>query len=215
MRCLIKNCKSDMHSSDSPDQGENGFSTHRFPSNPDRRRKWWNILSSSGAVNERTLEEVGMYARICSRHFKPSDFRIEKGRSGLLKDAIPTLFLNEIEKDSCQFTSIVNACLDEPPQPSISQHKRLRYAGDVNLDNISPDQAVKALPIFHRQLASAQQRNNHLKQQNFRLRSKVSKLNGVLNELKHRKIISSKGEIILDVKSFSISTFIGYSNIFK
>ncbi|KAL9705923.1 hypothetical protein quinque_009441 [Culex quinquefasciatus] len=81
---------------------------------------------------------------------------------------------------------------------SSGSQKRVRYAGDVTyLDNISPQGATAVLPNFQKQLHDALKRNRRLKQQNYRLKKKLNKLETITNELKRQDIILTQGAILM------------------
>ncbi|XP_039447990.1 uncharacterized protein LOC120427190 isoform X2 [Culex pipiens pallens] len=95
-------------------------------------------------------------------------------------------------------TSCNTTASTEQLNTSSGSQKRIRYAGDVtDLDNISPQEAKAVLPKFHKQLHDALKRNRRLKQQNYRLKKKLNKLETITNELKRQNIISTQGAILM------------------
>lgn len=68
-------------------------SFHRFPKNKDRRSKWLRAIN---------MNEVPQCARLCSNHFKSSDYQetIYGLKASLKKTAIPKIISQEINSDA-------------------------------------------------------------------------------------------------------------------
>ncbi|XP_055531240.1 uncharacterized protein LOC129722054 [Wyeomyia smithii] len=93
MKCFVSTCSSDFHGV----KYENGlrfnfFSKHRFPQNLERRIQWLNAIGNAVqkvfAINEINFSAV----RICSKHFRESDYYYKNERKLLKKTSIPVIF---------------------------------------------------------------------------------------------------------------------------
>ncbi|GBM27437.1 hypothetical protein AVEN_59896-1 [Araneus ventricosus] len=77
MSCCVPNCLSNKRC-------DRDFSYHAFPSNPTLRKNWEKaIFGDDFSMNLR-------YALVCSKHFISSDFRMNKMRKILRRNAVPT-----------------------------------------------------------------------------------------------------------------------------
>ncbi|XP_076002817.1 uncharacterized protein LOC142995593 isoform X2 [Genypterus blacodes] len=75
--CLAYGC-------DSSSYVHTQLSFHRFPKEPERRRRWL-------AVAQRDEGSLRTNSYLCSRHFEPSCFTLKDGQLALTQDAVPTI----------------------------------------------------------------------------------------------------------------------------
>ncbi|KAL9694576.1 hypothetical protein quinque_013861 [Culex quinquefasciatus] len=150
------------------------------------------VSSGSGSAGSGTLARDAMPGQM--QH--ASNYAINSSEVGSAGSSVTSR--GDPEMSIIGITSCNTTASTEQLNTSSGSQKRIRYAGDVtDLDNISPQEAKAVLPKFHKQLHDALKRNRRLKQQNYRLKKKLNKLETITNELKRQNIISTQGAILM------------------
>ena len=64
---------------------------HSFPTNPQRRSEWSRAVRRIDARTKKDWQP-SKHSALCSEHFLPHNFRLDRGYTILKSDAIPTVF---------------------------------------------------------------------------------------------------------------------------
>ncbi|GBN36791.1 DNA transposase THAP9 [Araneus ventricosus] len=149
---------------------------HSFPKDPERRKLWEVKI-------KRVNFKATQHSKICSKHFTPGSFDSTKfGGTWLKPDAVPSIF-DFGENSKGETTKMPN-----PRKPPVKRR-------------ISPDESLheaqKLLQISKVEVSNCKQTIRKLRQENKHLKKRVASLNGMLSELKEKKMISDDASAVL------------------
>ncbi|KAM3933867.1 THAP domain-containing protein 2-like [Leptodactylus fuscus] len=137
---------------------------HRFPSNPERRKQWLNLVN-------RENFSPSLHTFLCSNHFEESCFDRTGQTVRLRTNAVPTIFIyphHMVEKIALTQSTIIKAEKpEEKPPPGLASdiQKGLAFHGDHSYCLPKPDEIKRKiwdlerkLEIAHKKIKIYQQR---------------------------------------------------------
>ncbi|XP_056412472.1 THAP domain-containing protein 2 [Hyla sarda] len=105
---------------------DNQVTFHRFPSNPDRRKQWLNLVN-------REHFSPSLHTFLCSNHFEESCFDRTGQTVRLRTNAVPTIFIypeHMVEKIALKNATITKPEEKPPPGSATDREKTSAFHGD-------------------------------------------------------------------------------------
>ncbi|XP_063809853.1 THAP domain-containing protein 2-like isoform X1 [Pseudophryne corroboree] len=170
---------------------DNWVTFHRFPSNPERRKQWLNLMNRENFC-------PGLHTFLCSRHFEESCFDRTGQTVRLRVNAVPTIFIypeHMIEKIAFLKTTIIKP--EEDTSPPCTTGTQTDTLCDHSYCLRSPAEIKRKIWELERKLEIAHKKIKIYQQKERRVNRKCLPQNGI-NPVLHERPEDMDSNEILD-----------------
>lgn len=208
MKCFVPSCGIDFHKRNLCADGL--VSKHRFPRDPERRLQWLDAIPNVGHIDPDTINYET--SRLCSKHFHRDSFVVTDNKRELCGSAVPTIFVDSkcdsayyqefyvISDGKVEIAQPSEQLYYQDPLPEVKKQKLkekvrrrpIRYAGDIDPSNFTPDEAMRVVPKMIASLEKANKTIRAIRATNRRLREKMARLETIIDNKFQESVAKEK-----------------------